>query len=99
MESDLFFPVIVVYLHKCVADWELLLPSIKREYGTACGHPRKRSKLKFIVWFLRSSRCGTVEMNPTSIHVDASSIPGLTQWFRDLVLLWLWGRPAAVSLI
>ena len=25
----------------------------------------------------RSSRCGSVEMNPTSIHEDAVSIPGL----------------------
>ena len=25
--------------------------------------------------------------NPTSIHKDLSSIPGLTQWVKDLVLL------------
>ena len=29
----------------------------------------------------------------------ASSIPGLTQWVKDLALLWLWHRPAAVALI
>ena len=25
------------------------------------------------------------------------SIPGLTHWVKDLVLLWLWYRPAAVA--
>ena len=29
--------------------------------------------------FSGSSHCGTAEMNPTSIHEDVGSIPGLTQ--------------------
>ena len=38
-------------------------------------------------------------MNPTKIHEYMGLIPGLAQWVKYLVLLWLWHRPPAVALI
>ena len=37
--------------------------------------------------------------NPTRNHEVLVLIPGLTQWIKDPVLLWLWLRSAAVPLI
>ena len=34
----------------------------------------------------RSSHCGSVVTNPTSVHEDMGLIPGLTQQVRDLSL-------------
>ena len=44
-----------------------------------------------------SSRCDEAETNLTSNHEVSGLIPGLTQWVKDLVLLWLWHRSAATA--
>ena len=46
-----------------------------------------------------SFQCGSVETNPTHHREDSGLIPGLAQWVKDLVLLWLWCRQAAGALI
>ena len=38
-------------------------------------------------------------MNPTRSYKVAGSIQGIAQWVKDLALLWLWCRLAAVALI
>ena len=38
-----------------------------------------------------------METNPTRNHEVAGLIPGLVQWVKDPVLLWLWYRPVATA--
>ena len=44
-----------------------------------------------------SSCCGSVVMNPTRIHEDVGSLPGLAQWLRIWCCRELWCRPAAAA--
>ena len=42
--------------------------------------------------FSVSSHCGTAETIPTRNNEFSGLIPGLDQWVKDPVLLWLWCR-------
>ena len=83
-----------------------------------CALLNKYEMLEFIPLLkkrkVRSSRCGSAEMNLTSTHENANPIPGLTSWGlvgwgssvaggrrhgSDPALLWLRCRPAATALI
>ena len=49
--------------------------------------------LKLLCWH---SCCGTAE-NLTRNHEVSGSIPGLDQWVKEAVLLWLWCRPETTA--
>ena len=58
---------------------------------------KKKKKKKTKETHYWSSHCGSVETNLTSIREDTGLIPGLAQWVKDPMLLWLWCRLAATT--
>ena len=54
--------------------------------GTQEGHLTQEAELSQKIGMFGRSCRGSAEMNLTSTHEDAGSIPGLFQWVKDLVL-------------
>ena len=58
---------------------------VMHKYIPLIVHPNLDSVLVQDLHFW-NSYCGSVLTNPTSIHNDIGSIPGLAQWVKDLAL-------------
>ena len=58
---------------------DLIRQSLSILYGLLDGHSSFEK-------LFRSSHYGSAEMNLSSIHEDAGSIPGLAQWIKDPAL-------------
>ena len=83
-------PIKKIYLHQeyCSVrdEWRLMASDSSCSLITSSSalphHHINNSVIRF--W---SSHCDAREINLTSIHEDAGSIPGLAQWVKDLALL------------
>ena len=81
-------------LHTFLVSWELLTSFLRGSLADACDC---QAFLNFVEILQiqaaddnqppRSSHCGSVVMNPTSIHENSGLIPGLAQWVKDPMFL------------
>ena len=73
--SQSVFQILISYPDFCNITW----PADNRTAD-------KQKYENFIKKSKGSFHCGSVIMNPTSIHEEVGSIPGLAQWIKDLAL-------------
>ena len=76
-----FLPFKGGIIFSCAARARVIYPSVRGHLVVAA----LRVSLLNLGW--QSFHCGSVVTNLISIHENVGSIPGLTQWVKDLALL------------
>ena len=79
MQLGSYVAMVVAQASNCSSNWT---PSLGTSICCMCGPEKRKKKKNF-----RELPCGSVVKNPTHIHEDTGSIPGLVQWVKDPSLL------------